>query len=206
MFNRFFQYLIPAAILIAALYIGAQNFFNFKNERIVRENSVTLLESVKTVSKLITVEGYFSELYDYKDYKYYDISLMRKKALLKVKAKVSVGYDLRKMRFEVHTKTRKLIITDLPQPEILSVDTDVSYYDIQEGALNSFTPDELTQLNKNARAFIEQKARASNLIGMAAEQGKKSLELIDILARDAGFTVEYAPDISLPADTTASPI
>ena len=62
------------------------------------EQSQVLMEKIKTVAKLVTVEGYFSEVYDYQDYWNYDVSMFRKKALIRVKAKVSVGYDLSKMK------------------------------------------------------------------------------------------------------------
>ena len=38
-----------------------------------------LLERIEEVTKLVTVEGHISEIYDYKDYYGYDWSIFRKK-------------------------------------------------------------------------------------------------------------------------------
>ena len=74
------------------------------------ERSTVLLERIKTVAKLVTVEGYFSEVYDYKSYWGYDFSPFRKKALVRVKARVSVGYDLDQMKIEAQADRKRILI------------------------------------------------------------------------------------------------
>lgn len=149
-----------------------------------------LLERVQTVAKLITVEGYFSEIYDYKDHYYFDISPFQKKALLRVKAKVSVGYDLEQMKIEANEATKTLIISNMPDPEILSIDHEIDYYDLQNGVFNSFTNKELTQLNQNAKDLIEKNARESTLFEQAENQSAEMMEMIKFMVESAGWTVE----------------
>ena len=170
----------------------ANKYFNVTTPT-VSEESTVLLEKIKTVTKLITVEGYFSEIYDYKDFYYYDFSPFRKKALLRVKAKVSVGYDFENMKMETRPDERILVLSQLPQAEILSVDHEVDYYDVQEGTFNGFTPEELTKLNKNAKEFIEQKALESSLMKTADAQLKSGLEVIKFMAEEAGWKLETKP-------------
>jgi len=172
------------------LGIWVANWYFQKNDLKASEESTVLLEKVKTVTKLITVEGYFSEIYDYKDYYYYDLSLFRKKALLRVKAKVSVGYDFENMKIESRSDERLLIISQMPEPTILSIDHEVDYYDLQEGTFNGFSAEELTKLNKNAKEFIEQKALESSLIKTAESQVNSTLEIIKFMAEEAGWKVE----------------
>lgn len=96
------QYLILGIIFIA-LGIGMWYFMKtqlFEAQK--AENTTLILEKIKTVTKLITVEGQFSELYNHKEYYEYDFfNLFTKKILLRVTAKVSVGYDFEKVNLSI---------------------------------------------------------------------------------------------------------
>ena len=163
------------------------SFFQSKKE----EKATILLESIKNVSKLIAVEGYFSEIYDYKEYYGFDIFLFRKKALVRVKAKVSIGYDLEKMKVEAKTSEKKIIIGQMPPPQILSIDHDLDYYDVTEGVFNGFTPEDYNKINKNAKDFIAARVKDSELFKKAEEQKNKVMESIKSIVEAAGWTVEF---------------
>jgi len=155
------------------------------------ETSEVLLERVQTVAKLITVEGYFSEVYDYKDYYGYNLSLFRKKALIRVKAKVSVGYDLSQLEFKARPDEKIIIVNNLPDPEILSIDHDLDYYDISEGVFNSFSPQDYTKLNQRAKQYIEERAKESELLQSAQHQGKQILDMMRFMVEQSGWQMEY---------------
>ena len=140
--------------LCLAIFWGTKMYYTWQVETVVKEDSKVLLEKVKTVSKLITVEGYFSEIYDYQEHWGYDLSPFRKKALIRVKAKVSVGYDLTKMNFEADTKTKTITISNMPDPEILSIDHDLDYYDITEGTFNTFEEADYNKMNAAAKEKV----------------------------------------------------
>lgn len=149
----FFKKIILIAAVLAAFILGIllARWYFVRTKPVVTENSTVLLERIKQVAKLVTVEGYFSEIYDYKDYYGYDLSFFRKKALLRVKAKVSVDYDLEKMKITALPDTRTIRINGIPPAEILSIEHDLDYYDLQEGLFNSFSPEDHSKLNANAR-------------------------------------------------------
>ena len=168
---------------------GVHMYLKSLEERKTTVSSSVLLEKVKKVCKLVTVEGSFSELYSHEDYQYYDFYPFRKKALLKLKAKVTAGYDLEKITFETDEIAQTIYISNIPKPEILTVDTEISYYDISEGTFNSFSSKELTDLNKNARAFIIQKANESSLLKQAEQEGESMLELVKVVLEEAGWKV-----------------
>lgn len=154
------------------------------------ESSDMIMERVRQVNKLITIEGYFSEIYDYKDYKGFDVSFLRKKALIRVKAKVSVGFDLTKMQYKFDEEKKIMTIEKIPLPEILSIDHDIDYYDITEGTFNSFTPEDYNTLNRNAKEFIKSKVEASELMKMANNQTLKLIETLNLVIGNAGWKVE----------------
>lgn len=183
---------IVALFVVFGLGIfAAKKYYQF-GETVSKQNSQVLLERMKSVAKVVAVEGYFSEIYTHEDYYNFDLSPFRKKALLRVKAKVSVGYDLESMKIEANDVTKIISISNIPDPKILSIDHDVDYYDIQEGTFNSFTEQELTDLNRRAKKFIEEKAKSDELglLPAAEEQKLKMIESIKMIANTAGYEVK----------------
>lgn len=190
-----FGFFIFGAIVGAFLY--ASFFGKPKEEKdpMPDINQQILLERVKKVAKLITVEGEFSNIHQYNDSYWSDISILRKKALIKVNAKVSVGYDLKKATFEVDAEKKVLRVKNLPDPEILSIDHNLQYYDIQEGMFNSFTEAELTSIGNVAKKKLEKAALNGPLMEQAREEGLESLEIIKLLVEQAGWTFEVQKNI-----------
>lgn len=157
-----------------------------------QENSEVVLERIKKVAKLITVEGYFTEVYDYKDYWGYDFGIFRKKALVRVKAKVSVGYDLEQLKLDANPATKTITVSNLPEPQILSIDHDLDYYDISEGTFNTFTEADYNKINTNAKKYIEARAKESQLLETARKEGNQALELMRFVTESAGWTFKMA--------------
>ncbi len=183
-------------IVLAAAY-----FFSLPKEKNTTEKSEVVLEKIQAVQKLVSAEGYFTDVYSYEDYKYWDLSYFRKKALIKVKARASYGFDLKEMQLDIDPANKTITISDIPNPELLSLDPDYEYYDMTEGFFNEFSTQEKTQVIRNARSFIEQKAEQSDLKNAAYAQGRHFMELIEIIAKEGGYTVEYqdVPKQLIPA-------
>ena len=162
-------------------------------------NQHILLERVKKVAKLITVEGEFSNIHQYNDSYWSDVSFLRKKAIIKINARVSVGYDLKKAQFEVDAENKILRVKNLPAPEILSIDHDLKYYDIQEGMFNSFTEEELTSIGIVAKKKLHKEASQGPLMDQAKSEGIETLEIIKILVEQAGWRFEVQNNVVEPS-------
>ena len=182
-------------ILLGYGIYWATKYYYTIGETKVEEQSEVLLEKIKTVSKLVTVEGHFSEVYDYKDYWAYDISPFRKKALMRIKAKVLVGYDLEKMTIESVPKDKVIRLGNLPDPEIISIEQDLDYYDITEGTFNSFSPSDLNKLQEKAKEYIRSHAEKSDLKLSAVTQGNQLLDLIRFMVETAGWRLEFTSEL-----------
>lgn len=152
-------------------------------------NADVLLEEVARVFKMIAVEGYVSEIYDYKSYKYWDINFLRRKALVRVKAKVSIGYDMEKAEFVVDDENKTISIYNFPEPEILSIDHDLDYYNLEEGIFNTFGPDELSTLNVKAKEHIERVILKSDLFEQANSQKSTLMQLLNEIFESSGWRI-----------------
>lgn len=190
---------ISILALMAAVFYSTQYYYTAGGVT-AEEKSQVLLEKIKTVAKLVTVEGYFSEVYSYEDYWKYDIGMFQKRALIRVKGKVSVGYDLTKMDIEALPDEKTLVISNLPDPEVISIDHDLDYYDISEGTFNSFTKEDYNKMNKNAKAKIEEQAGQSDIFLAAEKQSNDMLDLIRFMVEGAGWQLKFAPRESIELD------
>ncbi|QIP13231.1 DUF4230 domain-containing protein [Spirosoma aureum] len=155
---------------------GGVAFANFLRNRSgvtdVRHESTLLLERIEKVFKVVMAEGYFSEIYNYQDQKKILYLLNDpKKAMVIAKSKVLVGFDFAKVRFRASdTGDKKLIIESFPEPEVLSIDTDYKFYDIQAGILNHFSGADYTQILDEAKQAMNDRALQSDLPKIANNQ------------------------------------
>ncbi len=176
--------LLLAAGIIAGLYWGT-----LVSAPKAEENTSVVVEKIEKVAKLITVETHLSEIYSYKDYYNYDWSWLRKKALLRVNAKVSAGYDLKKLNIKVDNKTKTIHIGPLPKVEILSVDHSLDYFNIEEGVFNSFSPQDYNKINANAKEYIKKIAGQNEVLQQAAAQENTMVEMMATMAKGMGYTL-----------------
>lgn len=137
-----------------------------------RRDSVLLLERIEKVFKVVMAEGYFSEIYNYQDQKKILYVLNDpKKAMVIAQSKVLVGFDFAKVRFRLSdNNSRTLVIESFPQPEVLSIDTDYKFYDIQAGYLNHFSSEDYTKILDDAKQAMNERAMQSDLPKIANNQ------------------------------------
>lgn len=83
---RFSQFFV---ILVAFLVGGWLSWRYFNSGPKSVEDSTVLLEKIQAVAKLSTVEGTFSEIYNYSEYQGYFTFFWDKKVLVRVRATVS---------------------------------------------------------------------------------------------------------------------
>jgi len=177
-------------ILGLAAGIGLTSlYFKNKKERQLHNQSTLLMEKIKQVCKLITVEGEFSELFTHRDEKnlFFKMFQLEKKALLIVKAKVLIGFDLTKIKISIDSHKKEVTLSRFPAPEILSIDTDLEYYDIQKGMINKFSEMDLTNMNKKSKEFIRVKVEQSHLYQIARHQASDTIRVIRALIESVGW-------------------
>lgn len=179
---------IQLLVLVAVFALGGWLTYRyFVPQSRSTEDATVLLEKIQAVTKLITVEGQFSEIYNYSESDGYILNLWDKKVLVRVRATVSAGYDLERLNIEANPATRTIHMSALPEPQILSIDHTLDYYDISEGYFTSFTPEDYNRINQRAKDLIKEKAAESKLMPAAREQADKMLELIRFMVESAGW-------------------
>jgi len=169
-------------------------FTKKKRKELTEHQSTVILDRIKTVCKLVSVEGDFAEIYRYENIKdgFMNILSSKKKALVVINAKAHIGYDLKKLRMTADNERKRIVLTEFPDPEILSIEPDIQFYDVKNGLFNSFSPDDLTQLNLNAKEHIREKIPESGLIDTAKKEALQAVLLIENIVETIGWKLDYS--------------
>lgn len=167
----------------------------------VRTNmqSDVLMERMRKVWKLITVEGDFAEIYHYENTKERFLNMVssKKKAIILINAKALVGFDLSKIKMESINEKKSIKLTDFPKPEVLSLETDLRYYDKKEGLFNKFDSEDLTELNAMSKDYVMKKIPDSGLYETARKEALEAVLIIQNIVETIGWTLDYQ-DLLLP--------
>lgn len=157
---RFIKYL--AVFLLG--FLIAKFWYEPKIENHKKEEIKVVVNTIKNLSKLVVSKGTFSEVYNYSDSKkyFYDYLSFDKKAIITVNANVEVGYDLSKLEIQVDSIGKKIIITKIPEVEIV-IAPDVKYFDLQQSQFNTFSKEELNKINQKSIEKIKQTIAITDL-------------------------------------------
>ncbi len=201
------KYNMEFLLFIIALVVGSLaswQIFNWVYGKKIKDNSESirleshvLLERIEKVFKVVLAEGYFTEIYDHNSKKeFWGLFKSSNKALVVAKAKVSVGYDFSKMKFSRENTERKLVIEEFAPAEILSVDTDYKFYDLNQGLLSKFNNEDYTAILAEAKKMMQEKAQESDLPQIAANQVK-------VMMKQLAASMNWELDIKEKGSKTA---
>ncbi len=115
----------------------------------------------------------------------------KKKAIILINAKAHIGFDLSKIRMEAINEKKVIRLTEFPQPEVLSVETDFKYYDKKEGLFNKFDSSDLTELNTKAKKHILDKIPESGLLDSAKTEAIEAVLMMQNIVETIGWTLDY---------------
>ncbi|MEM6516889.1 MAG: DUF4230 domain-containing protein [Bacteroidota bacterium] len=186
--ETFFIIIISILVTLGVVTLIKQ----IRQKQKVNAQSVILLDKIKKVCKFISVEGDFAEIYHYEDIKTKFLKLVssRKKALVVIKAKAHVGFDLTKIKMQANTDTKTIKLYEFPEPEVLSIETDLNYYDKRDGMFNRFEASDLTSLHNDAKLHIMNKVPESGLFNIAKQEAMESIHLIEGIVETIGWRLE----------------
>jgi hypothetical protein len=175
---------------MALLAIIYRVFFTSKSAE-VDIAATTIMKSVESISKLMVLEGQFTETYTYQERSkvFFDLIPQEKKAIVILNAKVLIGYDLKKMVIFIDKENKKLLIEKLPKEEV-NIIPDLKFYDVQTSTFTNFTKDDINKVQEDAKDKIEQQIDQSNLRVQARQRLLENLSSVINLTQAIGWTVE----------------
>jgi hypothetical protein len=183
---RSFVLLLCIIFFAIGIYIGKKSC---KPKLYTQTESTIMLEKIRDVFKLAFVEAQFSELYNHKDYRWFDIAPFRKTAIIRVRATVTAGINMDSARINANEANKTIYLKFNHTPEILALDHTLDYYDLQQGTFNSFNSTELSTMQDKAKELIRTKAFESDLMSRAALKRDEMINLLQQFVKATGWNL-----------------
>lgn len=183
------RYLKYLAVFLLGFLI-AKFWYEKKEDKHTQQEIQVLLNGVKGMSKLVVSEGSFSEILSYSDSKkyLYDYLSFDKKAVVAVNAKVEVGYDLSKLDIQIDSLAKQIIINKIPKEEIV-ISPDVKYFDLEQSKFNTFSKQELNEINQKSIEKLKETIAITSLQREAKTRLFEELSKIYQLSSTFGWEV-----------------
>ncbi len=181
-------------VLFTLLAVVVFNYYDGRNqeEETLKSQTALLEKQVRNVRKLVVTEATYSKIYTYNNTKTYgwDFFNSQKTALLSSNAKVQIAFDLRKMNFQFDQEQQKIIILNIPPPEI-TIDPNLSFYKLENGLINKFEANDLNTIKSRVEQDLERIIKSSDLIKTSQDRLFSELSQVYVLASNLGWSLEY---------------
>ncbi len=153
-------------------------------------SSAPVVQAVRRIARLATVEMEIADVVKYEEVKTVLVFDIPKNATLRLRGKVTGGFDLAH-GFDVEADAaRHRILVRLPAPQILSIDDRLEWFDEQSGWLNPITPADRTRWTQWARAALSRAAKDAGLFEKSTAHAR------DLFA-DAAAAFSWTSDVSV---------
>ncbi|RPA68944.1 DUF4230 domain-containing protein [Cyclobacteriaceae bacterium YHN15] len=187
--NRFIFGFLAAFLISGSIWL----LWNKKeNKEEIRENTALIQQQIEQVGKLIVSEGYFSQVFTFKNSQNLFLNLFTsdKRALVVANAKVTVEYDLRQLETELDVENKTVILKSIPEP-VINIYPDIEYYDVTQDYFNKFGAADYNKIKNSVNARIREKVNQSNLMDNSRERLMAELANVFVLTKSLGWTLQY---------------
>lgn len=163
-----------------------------KNEKVERNDYYIIANQIQKMNKMVVIEQDFSSMQRTKMSRELlggTIPGTEKSIITYTKTNAQVSYDLNKMKIEVDSIQKKLIIRELPEPQIRIIPS-VEIQSMDNALLSSFDEDEIKKVTQTAKENAHKMVDKSKLLQAGHHQLKENLQQIFVLAKALDYTIE----------------
>ena len=181
--------------LFGALFAYLLVFFFKKNTEkeaeAINKDYYILSNQIEKMNKMIVLEQNFSSFQTHKSsaFELGGIEFLSKEMVLYTTAKAQVTYDLKKLKMEVDSTNKKLIIKEIPEAEI-KIYPDVKIHFMDDYAVNRFSKADLNNIMESAKKNMTNSINQNKLKEEGRQQLISNLQDIFVLAKSLNYTIE----------------
>ena len=154
-------------------YYILTNQISKMNKMVVLEQDFSSMQKTKITSKLLGLDV---------------VPSSQKELVIFTKAKAQVSYDLHKMKLEVDSANKKLIIKELPNADI-KIFTDAEISSLDDSFFDRFSQDDFKRITANAKKNAEKTVDQTKLRSEGRKQLLQNLNDIFVLAKALKYEV-----------------
>ena len=163
-----------------------------KNDDQVSTDYYVLTNQISKMNKMVVIEQDFSNLQKTKItnllFGIKGLPSSEKEIVIFTKAKAQVTYDLKKMKIEVDSADKKLIIKEIPNADI-KIFTDAEITSLDDSFFDRFSEEDFKRITNNARKNAEKTVDQTKLRNEGRKQLLQNLNDIFVLAKALKYEV-----------------
>lgn len=164
-----------------------------KSDDKIQNDFYIITNQIKKMNKMVVVEQDFSSMQKTKITSELlgggILPPMQKEIITFTKTNAQVSYDLNKMKIEVDSIGKKLILSELPNPEIRVIPS-VEIQSMDDSFFDRFNQEDIRRITQNAKNNAEKMVNRDQLIRESKKQLLDNLNQIFVLAKALNYKIE----------------
>ena len=168
------------------------NALTKKPEDKVQNDFYIITNQIRKMNKMVVIEQDFSSMQKTKitsELLGGMLPSMEKELITFTKTNAQVSYDLNKMKLDVDSVNKKLIIKELPNAEIRIIPS-VEIQSMDDSFLDRFDQKDLQKITKSAKDNAYKTVNQNRLRAEGRKQLLENLDNIFVLAKALNYTIE----------------
>ena len=187
---KILPFFLGAALVLSIVLVW--NAFTKKTEDKVQNDFYIITNQIRKMNKMVVIEQDFSSMQKTKitsELLGGMLPSMEKKLITFTKTNAQVSYDLNKMKLDVDSVNKKLIIKELPNAEIRIIPS-VEIQSMDDSFLDRFDQKDLQKITKSAKDNAYKTVNQNRLRAEGRKQLLENLDNIFVLAKALNYTIE----------------
>ena len=186
--NKFLIGILSGILISIALFVWVKNPFS-ENKKEETNHYFILNNQISKMNKMVVVEQDFSFIQkNNSSYSFLGKEMMEAKVMTLTKTNAQVSYDLTKMKVKIDSVQRKLIIEELPEPQV-KITPQVDIESIDDSFLNRIKDTDLKKITEQAKATAIGRVNQEQLKVEGRKQLFVNLEQIFVLAKALDYQI-----------------
>jgi len=180
---------VAGIILMLILFFSFRSCFSI-SEKTEKSDYYILTNQISKMNKMVVLEQDISSMQKTKmGYEFFGREMTSNSIITYTKTNAKVSYDLNKMKMEVDSVNKKLIITELPNPDI-RITPSVEIQSMDDSFLNRISEKDIKNVQQKAKQTAIKSIDQNKLKNEGKQQLMENLNNIFVLAKALNYTIE----------------
>lgn len=180
---------IAGILLMLILFFSFRSCFKM-SEKTEKSDYYILANQISKMNKMVVLEQDFSAMQKTKfGYEFLGKEMTSNSIITYTKTNAQVSYDLNKMKIEVDSINKKLIITELPNADI-RITPSVEIQSLDDSFINRISEQDIKNVQQKAKQAAIKSVDQNKLRSEGHQQLMENLNNIFVLAKALNYKIE----------------
>lgn len=180
---------MAGAALVTVLFFSLKSCFNL-SEKTEKSDYYILTNQISKMNKMVVLEQNTSSIQKTKmGYEFLGKEVSSNSIITYTKTNAQVSYDLNKMKMEVDSINKKLVITELPDADI-RITPSVEIQSMDDSFFNRISEKDIKNVTQKAKDTAVKSIDQNKLRTEGRQQLMENLNNIFVLAKALNYTIE----------------